>query len=182
MNKTENIENDTIQDQQTQQRSSRVKKVLGEEITQEEIQSGELDQLELLQQAYKGATMEMHSIEVIRPIIKDKAFKNLLFQHYNGYKTLSKEIELEAASQGYDLRPANIINKAIAFGSVLFGTISDKTNSKLAEIMIQNMNMGILNLVRVINSINADLEIDQTFSDKLMNMYQQNIEALKVHL
>ncbi len=178
----ENIKDDIIQDAQTQQRASRVKKVLGEEITQEEIQAGELDQLELLQQAYKGATTEMHSIEIIRPLIKDKAFKNMLFQHYNGYKTLSKEIELAAASEGYDLRPANIINKAVMFGSVLFSTISDKTNSKLAEIMIQNINMGIVNLVRVINGLNADLQIDQTFSNKLMDMYQNNVEALKTHL
>lgn len=178
----ENIKEDILQDAQTQQRASRVKKVLGEEITQEEIQAGELDQLELLQQTYKGATTEMHSIEVIRPLIKDKAFKNMLFQHYNGYKTLSKEIELAAASDGYDLRPSNIINKAMMFGTVFFNTISDKTNSKLAEIMIQNINMGIINLVRVINTLNADLQIDQTFPNKLMEMYQNNIQALNAHL
>lgn len=182
MNELHENKQNIMQDNETQQKVTRVRKVLGEEISQEEIQAGELDQLELLQEVYKGATTGMQSIEVIRPMAKDKAFKNMLFRQYNEYKSLSKEIELQAANQGYDLRPSNIINKAMMYGTVLFNTMNDRTNSKLSEIMIQGINMGIISLVRVTNSLDADLQIDQTLSNKLMQMYQNNLEAFKAYL
>lgn len=177
-NKQENI----MGENNTQQKTTRVKKVLGEEITQEEIQAGELDQLELLQEVYKSATTGMQAIEVIRPLAKDKAFKSMLFQQYNSYKSLSKEVELKAANEGFDLRSSNIINKAMMYGSVLLNTINDRTNSKLAEIMIQGINMGIISLVKVTNSLDADLQIDQNLSNKLMEMFQNNISAFKAYL
>lgn len=177
-NKQENITDNP----QEQQKTTRVKKVLGEEITQEEIQAGELDQFELLQEVYKGATTGMQSIEIIRPMVKDKAFKNMLFRQYNDYKSLSKEIELQAANEGYDLRASNIMNKAMMYGSVLLNTINDRTNSKFAEIMMQGINMGIISLVKVINNIDADLQINQTFSNRIMGMYQNNLDSFKAYL
>jgi len=36
--------------------------------------------------------------------------KSILFHQYNSYKSLSKELEMKAANDGYDLRAATIIN------------------------------------------------------------------------
>ncbi|MDD4316437.1 MAG: hypothetical protein PHC84_04690 [Clostridia bacterium] len=150
--------------------STRLKKVLDEEITPEEISAGELDQLELLQEVYKSATQGMQSVEVIRPMIKDKALKSILFRQYNSYKALTKEIELQAATNGYDLRASTFLNKAMMYGSLLLNTITDRSSSKLAEVMIQGINMGIISLVKVKNNIDPDIKVDMTFADKLMDI------------
>ena len=121
---------------------NKIKKVLNEEFSSEEIQAGELEQLEVLQETYKIATVGMQSIEIIRPMVKDKALKNILFRQYNNYKAFAKEIELQAATQGYDLKPSNILNKAVMYGSTLLNTIADRSTGKLAEIMIQGNKYG----------------------------------------
>ena len=178
-NKQQNME---MNQESSQQSTTRLKKVLNEEFSSEEIQAGELEQLEVLQETYKIATVGMQSIEIIRPMVKDKALKNILFRQYNNYKAFAKEIELQAATQGYDLKPSNILNKAVMYGSTLLSTIADRSTGKLAEIMIQGINMGIISLLKVTNNIDAELQIDFSMSDKLMQMLQNNLESLKAYL
>ena len=89
---------------------------------------------------------------------------------------------MQAATQGYDLKPSNILNKAVMYGSTLLNTIADRSTGKLAEIMIQGINMGIISLLKVTNNIDAELQIDFSMSDKLMQMLQNNLESLKAYL
>ncbi len=161
---------------------TRLKKVMGEEIEQEEIDAGMLDQMELLQEVYKNATVGMQSIEIVRPMVKDKALKSILFRQYNSYKALAKELELQAATEGYDLRSATFFSKVMMYSGLIMNTISDRSSSKLAEIMIQGLNMGIISLVKVKNSLDPAAKVDLTFADKLMDMLHNNIEALKPYL
>lgn len=161
---------------------TRLKKVLDEEVTPEEMEAGQLDQLELLQEIYKTATQGMQSVEIIRPMVKDKALKSILFRQYNGYKALTKEIELQSANEGFDLRSSSFFTKAMMYGSLLMNTVSDRSSSKLAEVMIQGLNMGIISLVKVKNNIDPEVKVDLTFADKLMDMLHNNIEALKPYL
>ncbi|MFW5779877.1 MAG: hypothetical protein ACOCWI_00285 [Bacillota bacterium] len=165
-----------------EQIASRVNKVLEEELSNEEMQPGDIVELELLQETYKVATMGMQSVEVIKPMVKEKALKNLLFKQFNSYKSLAKEIELKAIHNGFDLKPANIINKAMMYGNMLINTINDRSASKLAEMMIQGINMGIISITKVTNNIDSELNIDMSLTNKLMGMLNNNLENLKVYL
>ena len=42
--------------------------------------------------------------------------------------------------------------------------------------------MGIISLLKVTNNIDAELQIDFSMSDKLMQMLQNNLESLKAYL
>lgn len=148
----------------------------------EEIQDGELEQFELLQEVYKNCTLGMQSIEIVRPMVKDKSMKSILFHQYNSYKSLSKELEMRAANDGYDLRAATIMNKAVMYGGVLLNTITDRSSSKLAEIMIQGINLGIISSIKLTNSIGDNSKTDISFSTRLMEMLENNLDALKVFL
>jgi hypothetical protein len=115
-------------------------------------------------------------------MVKDKALKSILFRQYNSYKALAKELELQAATEGYDLRSATFFSKVMMYSGLIMNTISDRSSSKLAEIMIQGLNMGIISLVKVKNSLDPAAKVDLTFADKLMDMLHNNIEALKPYL
>ena len=91
-----------IPQSQEEQIRTRVNKVLDEELDESE---ANIEELDLLQEIYKVATMGMQSVEVIKPMVREKALKNLLFKQFNAYKALSKEIELKAAQNGFDLKP-----------------------------------------------------------------------------
>lgn len=182
MNQAQETNQQQTEPIEEKEQKTRLKKVLNEEFSMQEIQDGELEQLELLQEVYKNCTLSIQSIEIVRPMVKDKPMRNMLFSQYNSYKALAKEIEMQAATNGYDLHAANIINKAMMYGGLLLNTIIDRSASKLAEIMIQGINLGIISMVKVTNNIDEQTNIDVSLSNKLMDMLENNINALKPFL
>jgi hypothetical protein len=100
--------------------SSKLKKILGQEVPSEELNSKELDTMEMLQEIYRNTSSGLFSVEILKPYIKDKTLKNLLYGQYNEYKKLSKEIELSAANQEIDIKPINKIRIQLSFLSFFF--------------------------------------------------------------
>jgi len=129
---------------------------------------------------YKNCKIGMESIRAIKPQVEDNALKNLFSKQYRGYETLSKEVELQATKDGSDLENPSIISKAMLWGGVMINTLTDKSTTKIAEIMIQGINMGIISLTRLQNNLQE--ERNDKLIVKLINQYHNNIEVLKAYL
>ena len=129
---------------------------------------------------YKNCQIGMESIRAIKPQVEDAALKNLFNRQYKGYETLSKEVELQATKEGSEVSDPTIVTKAMLWGGVMFNTFKDKSTSKIAEIMIQGINMGIINLTKLQN--NLDEEKNDKLLQKLITQYQSNLDVLKAYL
>ncbi|MBO5304815.1 MAG: hypothetical protein J6A99_03970, partial [Clostridia bacterium] len=60
-------------------------------------------------------------------------------------------------------------------------TISDKSNSKLSEIMIQGINMGIISTTKIVNKI-EDENKDCPYARRLLDLLSKNLEEMKLFL
>lgn len=176
---TEQVKEKQSEQEDCQSRSERVQKIMQDcENAGSEAKGNETD---CMQDIYKNAKLGMISIEVLRPFSPDKGFRNLLMRQYSEYTAISKEMEMYCAGHNIELNSNNILNKMMMFVTTAVNTLKDKSNSKLSEIMIQGINMGIISVTRVQNNL-SDTNGHNQFADKMMLILQQNLEDLKLFL
>ena len=76
----------------------------------------------------------------------------------------------------------NPMQKAMGWMGVEMNTIADKSNSKIAELMIQGTNMGIIEGVKLLNqNPEADDEVKNVLNE-FIKFQENTVEQLKKYL
>lgn len=176
---TEKVQEKEAQQQDCQTRNEKLQKVIQE--CEEDLNTPIENENGCMQDIYKNAKLGMASIEILRPFSDDRGFRNLLMRQYSEYNALAKEMEIYCATHNIELKDNLIYNKIMMFTSTAINTMKDKSNSKLSEIMIQGINMGIISTTKVQNAL-SDTNGHNIFADKIMLLLQQNLEDLKLFL
>lgn len=175
--KTENDLNEN-QSSNRKEKSSVLKKLFLDAKDEKDYISEE----ETLQEIFKDAGTGAYAIEVLRPYIKDRTFKNLLYRQYNEYRDLLREIQHRATDLGYEMQPLGAFMKGMMFAGTFVNTIADRSVNKLAQLMIQGNNMGVINCVKLINALESDGIIQLDLVHRALTMYQNNINDIKPYL
>ena len=134
-----------------------------------------------LQEIYKNAVLGMESVEDLRPLSSDRGFRNLLLKQYGRYAAVARDVELYAAEHGVELNDPSLFAKGMMKMSTTWNTMRDRSNSKLAEIMVQGINMGIISIAKVINRL-ADEGRTNEYADRMQRLLQENLNEMKLFL
>ena len=101
--------------------------------------------LNILDEVNKGATMGMDAISFISEKVSDYNFKEVLTTEYNKYKDISKRVNnLYSYYSSEEPHETNALNKMMTWYGIQMNTIKDDTISKLSELLLQGTNMGII--------------------------------------
>ena len=168
--------NETYLGGEEKSRNERLQMLLAEK-EGEEMKISEQD----LQEVYKNTSTGRDSVDILRSFSPNKGFKNILIRQYKEYASLGKEIEMYANKLGYDLQKNSFLAKSMMYVTTAVNTIKDKSDSKLAEIMIQGIDMGIIAMTKLINK-NSDEDKTCSFAESLLALLQKNLEEMKLFL
>ncbi len=136
----------------------------------------------ILNQINQGIKMGMDSISNVSEKVQDSRLKDELLFQYDKYNEILNEVNNELTNYDNFPKDLNPMQKAMGWMGVELNTLTDKSNSKIAELMIQGTNMGIIEGVKLLNH-NPDTE--QPIKDilnKFINFQQNNVEQLKKYL
>lgn len=139
--------------------------------------------LNILDEVNKGATMGMDAIAFVSKKVKDKKFKKVLDIEYNKYEQISYKIK-DLYSQYSNKNPheTNTMNKVMTWYGIQMKTINDDTVSKLAEILVQGTNLGIIEGRRLLNqNPKVSRNIKKILND-FVAMQEDSLETLKKFL
>lgn len=136
---------------------------------------------EELQEIYRNATVGMQSVEILRPLSEDKGFRNVLLKQYKGYAATARELEVYAEEYDVELNDPSVFAKGMMYFTTMVNTIKDKSNGKLAEIMIQGINMGIISLTKLINKL-SDEGKSNAYADDMLELLEHNLNEMKLFL
>ncbi|MDD5865017.1 MAG: hypothetical protein PUD07_00785 [bacterium] len=139
--------------------------------------------LNILDEVNKGATMGMDAIAFVSKKVKDKKFKKVLDIEYNKYEQISYRIK-DLYSQYSNKNPheTNTMNKVMTWYGIQMKTINDDTVSKLAEILVQGTNLGIIEGRRLLNqNPKVSRNIKKILND-FVAMLEDSLETLKKFL
>lgn len=140
------------------------------------------ENINALDEISKGTCMGIDAIDVIIDKVEDKNLVKELKKEYKEYIRIKKEIEdIYPIYNSGKPKETNAVNKFMTEMNIDMRTITDTSNSKIAELLLQGMNMGIIEGRKILNNKKIDKKINDIISD-FVNMQEASVEALKEYL
>ena len=140
------------------------------------------ENINALDEIHKGAYMGMDAIHFILDKVEDDGLKEELDREYNDYKTIASKIEGIYPKYNDDKpHETNAMNKAMTWYGIEMKTFMDKSTSKIAELLLQGVNMGIIEGKKALNNKEIDKEVADII-DEYVSMQERSVEALKKFL
>lgn len=140
--------------------------------------------MNVLDEVNKGATMGMDAINYLEPKVEDNKFKNVLDVEYNKYKDISRRANnlYENYTNKKEPHETNTMTKMMTWYGIQMKTMTDSSNSKISELLMQGTNMGIIEGRRLLNqNPNMNPKIKTLLSD-FVKMQEDSVETLKAYL
>ena len=139
--------------------------------------------LNILDEVNKGATMGMDAISYVSEKVEDNDFKQVLDTEYNKYKDISNRVNnLYDNYSSKEPHETNAMNKMMTWYGIQMKTMTDDSTSKLSELLMQGTNMGIIEGRRLLNQ-NQNIEPDvKNILNDFVVMQEDSVETLKKYL
>lgn len=138
--------------------------------------------INILDEIHKGAKMGMDSISFVSEKVGDENFKDNLSYQYNLYNNVLDEVNDVYQKYGYIPDDNNFMNQTMSWTGIQMNTIRDKSNSHIADMLIQGTTMGIIEGRKLLNNNpNADKEIVGILNN-FVKMQENSVEKLKTFL
>ena len=136
----------------------------------------------ILNQINKGIKMGMDSISTISEKVGDQNFKDDLAFQYDQYNEILNKVNDEL--KNYNDFPDELppIQKAMGYMEIQMTSMTDKSNSHFAEMLLKGTNMGIIEGVKLKNqNPDADPKI-KSILDEFIKFQENTVEKLKTYL
>ena len=140
------------------------------------------NKVNVLDELNKGATMGIDAINFVIDKVKDNELKKVLKKQCQDYQDISDRIcNLYPEYSEKKPHETNIVNKVMTWYGIEMKTMMDDTSSKIAELIMQGTNMGIIEGRRLLNNKGSDEEINEIVRDYVKSQ-EDSLEKLKQFL
>ena len=140
------------------------------------------NEVNVMDELNKGACMGVDAIHFIMDKVKDEELSGELKIQYDKYKNISDRIcELYPEYSEKEPHETSTMNKVMTWYGIEMRTMMDETTSKLAELLMQGTNMGIIEGRRLLNNNDCDPEVREILED-YVKMQEEAVENLKKFL
>lgn len=137
---------------------------------------------ELLNYIYQNSQMGVQTIEQLLDIVEDSQFHKQLSTQLTEYTDICREAKELLNQHHCDEKEISGFDKFTAYMMINFKTLTDKSPSHIAEMLIQGSNMGITDATRNIRKYeDADSDI-LNLMKKLLKIEENNVKTLKEYL
>lgn len=138
--------------------------------------------IHVLDEIHKGAKMGMDSISYVSEKVGDVNFKDNLSFQYNQYNDILDRVNDVYQKYGDIPNDNNLKDKVMTWTGIQMNTMNDKSNSHIADLLIQGTNMGIIEGRKLLNhNPNVDTQIRDILND-FVKMQENSVEKLKTFL
>lgn len=142
----------------------------------------EQENINALDEINKGSCMGMDVIKYVLDKVEDEKLKEELNLEFNNYKNISEQInQLYSKYSSDNPHETNVVNKAMTWYGIQMKTLTDTSNSKIAELLLQGVNMGIIEGRKILNNKKINNEVKDIIS-KYVTMQEDSVERLKKYL
>ncbi len=142
------------------------------------------NEINVLDELNKGTCMGRDAIHFILDKVENKELKKELERQYREYKKISdKIVELYPEYNNKENKPheTNIINKTMTWWGIEMKTMMDNSTSKIAELLLQGTNMGIIEGRKLLNHKDTNKEVEKLVKE-FVDAQEEAVEKLKQFL
>lgn len=141
-----------------------------------------MEDINALDEVHKGSCMGLDAINVLLEKELDTNLEKELKREQKEYLKINKEIE-RIYSKYDDGTPheTNVLTKTMTRFDLDMKTLTDKSTSKYAEILLQGVNMGIIEGRKILNNKPLNTEVKEILNNYVL-MQEKSVEILKQYL
>ena len=142
----------------------------------------EENNIDILDELNKGCCMGSDAVKFILEKIEDKNFKKVCEDLLEEYEDLEERIN-KVYDKYSDDEPheTNAMNKVMTWSGIQMRTMNDGSDSKLAEMLLQGLNMGIIEGRRLINQKDEDPKVKEIMQE-YVDVQEEYVEEIKEFL
>ena len=141
--------------------------------------------LELLTYIYQDIDMALDTLTMVSKKLdkKDNKIKEVIEKTIKGYEKHLKIVKEHMKENNYNIESKPLISKLGAFMGIKMEVMKDNSDSRMADMLIQGLTMGVLNITKNIDKYKGKVEKDILLIAKDFKKHQEeSIEKLKVYL
>ncbi len=132
-----------------------------------------------LDELNKGCCMGMTALDYILEKVDEFSFRELLEKQYKEYQELSNRIdELYREYTNDEIHETTAMEKMMTWYGIQKDTILDNSVSKLADLLINGTNMGIIEGRKLLNNKTMDKKVHKICGE-YVKVQEKYIEKLK---
>lgn len=141
-----------------------------------------MNEIEILKEINKDAKTGIDGLNYTLEKVQDSHFKNLLYTEKDSYQNIynrTKELLMQNNEEVEDTSP---VQKAMSWMGIQINTLTDKSNSQIAELLIQGNDMGVIKGRKLLNNMEfRDTQIQNILED-FVRLQEKSMEDLKQYL
>lgn len=136
----------------------------------------------MLNMISKNAEMGVIGIDAVKDYASSEKFKEELMNQRSEYNKIYKSAYSMLKDKGCDVSHPNAMAKMSTEMMSRMKTISDPTDAKIAEMMLQGSAMGVAKVIRNSNEYSGNDKDICSLAEKLRKTEEYNIENMKRYL
>lgn len=138
--------------------------------------------INILNEIHKGAKMGMDSISYVYEKIGDVNLKDNLSFQYNQYSDILDSVNDVYQKYGEVPNDEHLKDKIMSWTGIQMNTLTNKSNSHIADMLIQGTTMGIIEGRKLLNQYPDASSDIKNILNSFVTMQENNIEKLKTFL
>ena len=136
----------------------------------------------LLKYVHKNAEMGKGTIPQVLEVVEDEKLRQALSSQLSEYETIARRSEQLLEQRGVDLNEAGELRDFMSGVMIRAKTLTDRSPSHIAEMMIQGSTMGTIQMTRRLHNCEAADGEALLLAHKLLRTEENNIEQMKEFL
>lgn len=137
---------------------------------------------EFLIELHKNVQMGKYALEEVLNRCKDQTLRETLLRQYHDFEKLSGQITGAIVELKTTPKSATCFQNMMLKSSIWMSTALDNSPSKLADMVIQGDNQGIMDINRLLNQSEVKEEKAVNLATTLLETEQRHIDELKKYL
>lgn len=134
----------------------------------------------VLREVLKATNTSVDSIKSLMSVNKNPQFSVELLEQEKSYQELEIKVKNIIANENISVEDEGFLPKVMLWGTTKMKTMMDNSPSKLAEMLIQGVNMGNISLIKISNALEPG--VDRSLLEELRAKYHNTIESMQAYL
>ena len=142
----------------------------------------EENNIDILDELNKGCCMGSDAIKFILEKIENRKFADICEKLLEQYEDMEEKINKVYDNYSDDEpHETNTMNKVMTWSGIQMRTMTDDSDSKLAEMLLQGLNMGIIEGRRLLNHKDEDSKVNDLMQE-YVDLQEKYVEKIKEFL
>ena len=137
-----------------------------------------------MSEIYKNTKMGADAIINLLPHVREDGLRSAMTRQLDGYEKYAARAAAHLTGEGITPKEEGWFTRFSARIGMAFNTMLDDSGSHIAEMMIEGSNMGITDLVKLLNHYESTGDADEAvrLAHEVVEFEQHNLEVMKRYL